>query len=190
MKKSQEIEKKVYELLGVKQFRKAAFKLEKIVHRKDKGKNTNYHIQKDEVNSLGEFKKYLYYNGTIHTSNLIKGIPLLTLMFLLNFKTLSIIGLSAWLLKDAYCVMLQRYNWIKLSEKENLINKKKEKQIKSNTSQYKDKVRGKILPSLLEEYNNKDKSNNCFEFKFNKCIKNNKEYVDESKKTKVRKLEG
>ena len=37
MKKSQEIEKKVYELLGVKQFRKAAFKLEKIVHRKDKG---------------------------------------------------------------------------------------------------------------------------------------------------------
>lgn len=46
MKKSQKIEKRVYELLGVNLFRKAAFKLEKIVHRKDKGKNTNYHIQK------------------------------------------------------------------------------------------------------------------------------------------------
>ena len=62
MKKSQKVETKVYELLGVKQFRKAAFKLEKIVHRKDKRKNTNYHIQKNEVDSLGEFKKYLYYN--------------------------------------------------------------------------------------------------------------------------------
>ena len=38
MKKSQKVETKVYELLGVKQFRKAAFKLEKIVHRKDKRK--------------------------------------------------------------------------------------------------------------------------------------------------------
>lgn len=47
MKKSRKIEIKVYELLGVKLFRKAAFRLEKIVHRKDKGKNTNYHIQKN-----------------------------------------------------------------------------------------------------------------------------------------------
>ena len=125
MKKSQKVETKVYELLGVKQFRKAAFKLEKIVHRKDKRKNTNYHIQKNEVDSLGEFKKYLYYNGAIHTSNLIRGIPLLVLMSLLDFKVLSIIVLSTLLLKDAYCVMLQRYNWIKLSEKEfnNLIKK-------------------------------------------------------------------
>ena len=127
MKKSQKVETKVYELLGVKQFRKAAFKLEKIVHRKDKRKNTNYHIQKNEVDSLGEFKKYLYYNGAIHTSNLIRGIPLLVLMSLLDFKVLSIIVLSTLLLKDAYCVMLQRYNWIKLSEKEELLETKKQK---------------------------------------------------------------
>ena len=138
MKKSRKIEIKVYELLGVKLFRKAAFRLEKIVHRKDKGKNTNYHIQKNEVNSLGEFKKYLYYNGAIHTSNLIRGIPLLALMFLLNFKTLSIIVLSALLLKDAYCVMLQRYNWIKLSEKEEIIKSKKALKVINNCNQYKE----------------------------------------------------
>ena len=124
MKKGQKIETKLYELLGIKLFRKAVFRLEKIVHRKDNGKNTNYHIQSNSINSLEEFKKYLYYNGTIHTSNLIKGIPILALMFIFKFKTLSIITLSAWLLKDAYCVMLQRYNWIKLSEKERLIKEK------------------------------------------------------------------
>ena len=129
MKKSRKIEIKVYELLGVKLFRKAAFRLEKIVHRKDKGKNTNYHIQKNEVNSLGEFKKYLYYNGAIHTSNLIRGIPLLALMFLLNFKTLSIIVLSALLLKDAYCVMLQRYNWLKINGFEEKLQVRKNKRI-------------------------------------------------------------
>lgn len=136
MKKSQKIETKVYELLGVKLFRKATFKLEKIVHKKDKGKNTNYHIQKNEVNSLGEFKKYLYYNGTIHTSNLVRGVPLLILMLLLNLKTLSIIGLSAWLLKDAYCIMLQRYNWIKLSEKEELLNAKRIKKTANDRNEY------------------------------------------------------
>lgn len=189
MKKSQKIETKVYELLGVKLFRKAAFKLEKIVHRKDKGKNTNYHIQKNEVNSLGEFRKYLYYNGAIHTSNLIKGIPLLALMFLLNIKIVPIIILSTLLIKDAYCVMLQRYNWIKLSEKEKLINKKKQKQIKSNTSQYRNKIERDFLPSLIEENDKQNNSNN--NFNLNKHINNNKEYVYGTQtKIKIRKLEG
>lgn len=183
MKKSQEIEKKVYELLGVKQFRKAAFKLEKIVHRKDKGKNTNYHIQKDEVNSLGEFKKYLYYNGTIHTSNLIKGIPLLTLMFLLDFKTLSIIGLSAWLLKDAYCVMLQRYNWIKLSEKEESLKLKKIKKVKKDCNGY-----NKELLSDLTNVSCKYQDNDMQkERTINNCSSKSIE-IQEKPKAKVRKL--
>ena len=46
MKKDQKIETKVYELFEVKLFKKATFKLEEIIHRKDKGKNINYHIKK------------------------------------------------------------------------------------------------------------------------------------------------
>lgn len=176
MKKSQKIEKRVYELLGVNLFRKAAFKLEKIVHRKDKGKNTNYHIQKNEVDSLGEFKKYLYYNGTIHTSNLIKGIPILALMFIFNFKILSIITLSAWLLKDAYCVMLQRYNWIKLSEKEELLKTKKTKKVLSNYSQYNEELLNELInfsynyqdngmqeERVIDKYNSNEMQDNNFE---------------------------
>lgn len=50
-------EEKIYELLGIKLFKKAVFKLEKIIHRKDKGKNINYHIKKaDSVESVNSFK--------------------------------------------------------------------------------------------------------------------------------------
>ena len=38
MKERHKVETKIYELLGIKKFKKAVFKLEKIIHRKDKGK--------------------------------------------------------------------------------------------------------------------------------------------------------
>lgn len=136
MKRGQKVETKLYELLGIKLFRKAVFRLEKIVHRKDHGKNTNYHIQNNSINSVEEFKKYLYYNGTIHTSNLIKGIPLVVLMVLFNMNVISISLISLLLLKDLYCVMLQRYNWIKLSEKERSIKEKQNVKIANNCRQY------------------------------------------------------
>lgn len=179
MKKGQKIETKLYELLGIKLFRKAVFRLEKIVHRKDNGKNTNYHIQSNSINSLEEFKKYLYYNGTIHTSNLIKGIPILALMFIFKFKTLSIITLSAWLLKDAYCVMLQRYNWIKLSEKERLIKEKQDIKIVNNCRQYGNELVERI--SIQEKIclKKEDTSIKCIEY--NNTLNYNK--------IKVRRLE-
>lgn len=37
MENNRKVETKIYELLDIKQFRKAVFKLEKIIHRKDKG---------------------------------------------------------------------------------------------------------------------------------------------------------
>ena len=45
MSKNQKFEVKIYELLGIKLFKKAVFKLEKIIHRKDGKKNINYHIK-------------------------------------------------------------------------------------------------------------------------------------------------
>ena len=188
MKKSQKVETKVYELLGVKQFRKAAFKLEKIVHRKDKRKNTNYHIQKNEVDSLGEFKKYLYYNGAIHTSNLIRGIPLLVLMSLLDFKVLSIIVLSTLLLKDAYCVMLQRYNWIKLSEKEELLETKKAKTISTNCNQYDKEILCELTNINCKYQNNYIQTGKIINNYNGIGIQNDNTETKEKPKIKVRKL--
>lgn len=52
------IEKKIYELLGIKVFRKLVFMLEKFLHIKDKKKNINYHLKQKNLSSIQDFKKY------------------------------------------------------------------------------------------------------------------------------------
>ena len=115
------IEKKIYELLGIKVFRKLVFMLEKFLHIKDKKKNINYHLKQKNLSSLQDFKKYLFYNGSIHIKNLIRGIIIIPIMLLFSINTIFIISLIALLIKDIYCVMLQRYNWIRICETEKKI---------------------------------------------------------------------
>lgn len=143
-KKREDIELKIYKALGVKQFRNLAFKLEKLIHIKDKKKNINYHINdcKDLV-SIDKFKKYLYYNGFIHVKNLIFGSVGLALMIILNASVIPVIALSTLLLKDAYCVMLQRYNWIRITRHEEKLKSRERKRI--------DKVKSNIDKEKVEE---------------------------------------
>lgn len=143
-KKGEDLELKIYKALGVKYFRNLAFKLEKLIHIKDKKKNINYHINdcKDLV-SIDKFKKYLYYNGFIHVKNLIFGSVGLALMIILNALVVPVIALSTLLLKDAYCVMLQRYNWIRITRHEEKLKARERKRI--------DKVKSNIDKEKVEE---------------------------------------
>ena len=142
-KKREDLELKIYKALGVKHFRNLAFKLEKLIHIKDKKKNINYHINdcKDLV-SVDKFKKYLYYNGFIHVKNLIFGSVGLALMIILNASIVPVIALSTLLLKDAYCVMLQRYNWIRITRHEEKLKARERKRI--------DKVKASINKGVEE----------------------------------------
>lgn len=120
--KKGDVELKIYELLGVKYFRFLVFKLEKIIHHKDKMKNINYHVKKINIDEITSFKKYLYYNGYIHVRNLI--FLFIILLISLNFINLFfLIVIVLELIKNAYCVMLQRYNYIRINQ---IIQKKKE----------------------------------------------------------------
>lgn len=143
-KKGEDLELKIYKALGVKYFRNLAFKLEKLIHIKDKKKNINYHINdcKDLV-SIDKFKKYLYYNGFIHVKNLIFGSVGLALMIILNASVVPVIALSTLLLKDAYCVMLQRYNWIRITRHEEKLKARERKRI--------DKVKSNIDKEKVDE---------------------------------------
>ena len=143
-KKGEDLELKIYKALGVKYFRNLAFKLEKLIHIKDKKKNINDHINdcKDLV-SIDKFKKYLYYNGFIHVKNLIFGSVGLALMIILNASVVPVIALSTLLLKDAYCVMLQRYNWIRITRHEEKLKARERKRI--------DKVKSNIDKEKVEE---------------------------------------
>ena len=123
------IEKKIYELLGIKVFRKLVFTLEKFLHIKDKKKNINYHLKQKNLSSIQDFKKYLFYNGSIHIRNLIRGIIIIPIMLLFSINTIFIISLIALLIKDLYCVMLQRYNWIRICETEKKLQAHRERKI-------------------------------------------------------------
>lgn len=151
-KKREDLELKIYKTLGVKHFRNLAFKLEKLIHIKDKKKNINYHINdcKDLV-SVDKFKKYLYYNGFIHVKNLIFGSVGLALMIILNASIVPVIALSTLLLKDAYCVMLQRYNWIRITRHEEKLKARERKRI--------DKVKASIDKEKVEEVITNNKVN-------------------------------
>lgn len=116
MTKKEEIEVKIYKKIGIEKFKKLTLYLEKKIHKKDKGQNINYHPKKLTKGSIKKFRKFFYYNGFIHSRNLIFGVPLLIVMIIFKLNPIFITFLSLWLLKDVYCVMLQRYNWIETNE--------------------------------------------------------------------------
>ena len=116
MTKREKIEVKIYKKIGIEKFKKLTLYLEKKIHKKDKGQNINYHPKKLTKGSIKKFRKFFYYNGFIHSRNLIFGVPLLIVMIIFKLNPIFITFLSLWLLKDAYCVMLQRYNWIETNE--------------------------------------------------------------------------
>ena len=123
-KRREKIELKIYRFLGVKQFRALTFKLEKLVHIKDKKQNHNYHINPDSgkslinctIDEMEDFKKKLYYNGSIHVKNLIfLTITSLIILIIPTFNKYVLILNLVLAIKDAYCVMLQRYNCIRIN---------------------------------------------------------------------------
>lgn len=147
-----ENECKIYEFLGVKYFKKLTFKLEKIIHRKDKGTNINYHVKntfsKESVNS---FKKYLYYNGFIHAKNFIIGFLMILGYLILGMNPLLIFSTGVLIVKDAYCLMLQRYNYLKLNEFEKKLDLREEKKINREIENInKDELDRKILERKID----------------------------------------
>lgn len=130
MKKNKNIEMRIYELLGVKVFRKMAFALRDKIWilftlkmSKEERKEYLYHTASNynlgEVKSLEDvkkFKKQLFYNAGIH----IFGFLVLILNFIiiiggtaaLSSTIITLIGGGI----NLYCVMLQRYNCIRINQ--------------------------------------------------------------------------
>lgn len=130
---------KLYEHLGVRQFQKLVFGLEKVIHFKDKGKNINYHIKKSNIDELDNFKKFLYYNGTIHVRNALV-VALLIIIQPFLFSSATLFYLIPSLIKNLYCVMLQRYNYLRINKvieiKTQRIEKKVHQKIDSFTEAF------------------------------------------------------
>lgn len=132
--KREDNELKLYRILGVESFRKLVFLLEKVIHRKDKGKNTNYHIKDNDSRNAKHFIKYLYYNGSIHVRNA-AFLSFLIIIKVLLFKASFIfdILLLLNLTKDFYCIMLQRYNYIRINKIIRLQENRENRKINANS---------------------------------------------------------
>ena len=123
-------EMRIYELLGVKAFQKLVFMLEKLIHFKDKERNLNYHFRGLDTEALDAFVKYLFYNSSIHARNLLyfAGYVVIFFVFRRSVKWFDIAALLL-ALKDAYCVMLQRYNYLRIAELKKLAEQRREYRI-------------------------------------------------------------
>lgn len=147
----EQFEEKFYCILGVRYFRKAVLALEKILHRKDNGYNVNYHIATLSLEDVSGFVKFFFYNGAIHVRNII-----MLSLYLLVFKAV-LQRAFAWYdyvlivlgIKDIYCVMLQRYNFLRLNARFKTMSQRRQVRIDRRISQLQDN---------LQQYNpdNKD----------------------------------
>lgn len=122
MKKNKNLEMKIYELLGVKIFRKIVFSLASIISLPKKRKMTkeewenynnktsNYNIGKvKDLEDVKKYKKQTYLNTSIHTF----GLFLCMVDLLLGGADAFFIIMT---LINIYCIMLQRYNIIRLNK--------------------------------------------------------------------------
>lgn len=148
-----EIEKNLYKYLGVELFRRFVLKIEKVRHRKDNSKNINYHLRGSDVKSMESFSGYLIYNAVCH------GISLLLIVFYFAITRINRIEnivldvtMCALGILNLYCVMLQRYLYIKIHI---FIEKRASHrgiQITDKAERLSQKLHGKEYKELREEY--------------------------------------
>lgn len=126
---------KLYELLGIRLFRRLAFELERLIHRNDRRKNANYHISAQTPGGLAAFQKYLLYNAAIHARGiLLVGILLLIKWSLWGFTWYFDALLLLLAVQDGYCIMLQRYNYLRIRQRMRVLEEKREEKLRSRAA--------------------------------------------------------
>ncbi len=130
MRNKKNIEMRLYELLGIKAFRKMAFKLRDILAypltfkmSKEEKYNflyntaSNYNIGKvKNLESVKKFKKQLIINTCIHIWALKFCLPdFIKDISNLNFSPLTLVYFTC-IGVNLYCIMLQRYNAIRINK--------------------------------------------------------------------------
>lgn len=162
-------EMKIYELLGIKKFRKLVFNFVYILLRpffrklpKEEIKKvflnipTNYVMKKGNgLQDLRDFKNMLLFNSLVHiaglihcTLGLVSAMAISSFALAIPFLFLSILNI--------YCIMLQRYNHIKINL---VLNKHKQKQKEKFCDEIKkDKHLSKEYSYKTINKNNKEKN--------------------------------
>lgn len=108
-------EMKLYRFLGVKKFQSFVFTLERWKHYRDKRQNSNYHFYRLNMESISKHYAFLSYNALIHFIGLF-----LTLLVIMARRVLSLcwgipdVGMLFAAFINFYCILLQRYNALRI----------------------------------------------------------------------------
>lgn len=141
MKKNKNMELQIYELLGVKKFKKMAFALRDFLMlpltfgmNKNKRRDFLYHTSSNynignirSFENIRKFKVALYVNSSIHLTLLLINFPIFVELFNGNLSLLiSILSIASAGI-NLYCLMLQRYNCIRINQVIHKMSSKYEK---------------------------------------------------------------
>lgn len=161
-KKNKNLELRIYEFLGIKIFRKMAFILMKVLNypftikmSKEQRKNffnsiINYRMKKGNgLQDLRDFKKMLILNASIHTYALLKLALNVIKIIIGAFSVMSttlVVTTIIFTIINVYCIMLQRYNWVRIND----VLKRHSKTEENKKEILKDELRKE--DSLLDEH--------------------------------------
>lgn len=108
------IERRLYEFFGILFFRKLALRLESFRHRNDNSRNVNYHLRSSGISSVKSFTGYLLYNAVCHVISLAFVVVYFAITGIFGARYIVLdISMCVLLLINLYCIMLQRYTYIK-----------------------------------------------------------------------------
>lgn len=113
----QRFELRVYRALGVLPFRQALFSLERVLRGRDGRTNSNYHMRALSPGGAAAFEGYLLYHNLLHGSSLalLAAVLLGKSVFARPWNGVDILAAGMCVI-NIWCLMLQRYNGLRLRE--------------------------------------------------------------------------
>ena len=122
-------EMRLYEALGIRLFRKVLFLGERLRHLCDGGRNRNYHLNSVSPGAAAAFDGYLLWHTLLHAfAILLLAFPFCLLRCINPCLFWPDIILLLLLVLNLYCIMLQRYTYLRLRqvrEKQNILMEKR-----------------------------------------------------------------
>lgn len=112
------MEMKFYRKIGVLQWKKfVLWLMSKFIRDPEMRKGGNYYLRRISLSAVKDFKKALWFNGTIHAIGTLFGILAIRDCVITNniISAGMVINIIAFFI-NLYCVMLQRYNWLRIKK--------------------------------------------------------------------------
>ncbi len=112
------MEMEFYRKIGVLQWKKfVLWLMSKIIRNPERRRGGNYYLERIDLKSVRAFKKELLFNGSIHAIGTIAGVKAIISYILTDnvFSIMMLINIIVFL-ANLYCVMLQRYNWLRIKK--------------------------------------------------------------------------